>query len=70
MGFYSIGDSKYGNAKVNKFFRDNFNLRSQFLHAETIIFNNIVGDLSYLNNKEFFAPMDEVYKNIIRKIFW
>ena len=61
---------KNGNAKVNKFFRDNFNLRSQFLHAETIIFKNIVGDLSYLNNKEFFAPMDEVYKNIIRKIFW
>ena len=69
-GFYIIGDIKYGNAKVNKFFRDNFNLRSQFLHAETIIFKNIVGDLSYLNKKEFFAPMDEVYKNIIRKIFW
>ena len=68
-GFYIIGDIKYGNAKVNKFFRDNFDLRSQFLHAETIIFKNIVGDLSYLNNKEFFAPMDEVYKNIIRKIF-
>ena len=69
-GFCIIGDIKYGNAKVNKFFRDNFDLRSQFLHAETMIFKNITGDLSYLNNKEFFAPMDNLYKNIIRKIFW
>ena len=69
-GFYIIGDIKYGNAEVNKFFRDNFDLRSQFLHAETIIFRNIDGDLNYLNDKEFFAPMDEIYKNIIRKIFW
>ena len=69
-GFYIIGDIKYGNAKVNKFFKDNFDLRSQFLHAETMIFKNITGDLSYLNNKEFFAPMDNLYKNIIRKIFW
>ena len=48
---------------------DNFDLRSQFLHAETIIFRNIDGDLSYLNDKEFFAPMDDIYKNIVRKLF-
>ena len=55
--------------EVNKFFRNNFDLKSQFLHAETIIFKNIEGELSYLNDKEFFAPMEENYKNIIRKIF-
>ena len=69
-GFYIIGDIKYGNPEINRFFRTNFDLKSQFLHAETIIFKNVDGDLSYLNDKEFFAPMDDTYKNIIRKIFW
>lgn len=69
-GFPIIGDVKYGDMEVNKFFRNNFDLKSQFLHAETIIFKNIEGELSYLNDKEFFAPMEENYKNIIRKIFW
>ena len=68
-GFYIIGDIKYGDPEINKFFRTNFDLKSQFLHAETIIFKNIDGDLSYLNNKEFYAPMDENYKKIIGKIF-
>jgi len=68
-GFYIIGDIKYGDSEINKFFRTNFDLKSQFLHAETIIFKNIDGDLSYLNNKEFYAPMNENYKKIIGKIF-
>lgn len=67
--FPIIGDIKYGNAEINKFFRNNFDLKSQFLHAETIIFKNIDGELSYLSGKEFFAPMDKEYKNIIQKLF-
>lgn len=67
--FPIIGDIKYGNAEINKFFRNNFDLKSQFLHAETIIFKNIDGELSYLSGKEFFASMDKEYKNIIQKLF-
>ena len=67
--FPIIGDVKYGDSNINKFFRDEFNLKNQFLHAETIIFCNIEGRLNYLNGKEFFAPMDKEYKNIIAKLF-
>lgn len=67
--FPIIGDIKYGNSDVNKFFKENFNLKSQFLHAESITFNGIDGYLNYLNGKKFIAPMDESYKKIIEDIF-
>lgn len=64
-----IGDEKYGKNDINKFFKEKFDLKGQFLHARSIRFKNIQGSLSYLNDKEFLAPLDENYKKIIDEIF-
>lgn len=68
-GFFIIGDIKYGDKNVNKVFREKFNLKNQFLHAEKIAFRDIRGDLSYLNDKVLVAPMGDEYVNIIENIF-
>ncbi|MCI5997894.1 MAG: RluA family pseudouridine synthase [Peptoniphilaceae bacterium] len=68
-GFFIIGDIKYGDKNVNKVFREKFNLKNQFLHAEKIVFKDIQGDLGYLNDKVLIAPMSDEYVNIIENIF-
>lgn len=67
--FPIVGDIKYGDKDVNNFFYEKFFLDSQFLHAISVKFNGIKGNLSYLNGCEFFAPMNDVYKKILDSIF-
>lgn len=64
-----IGDSKYGDESVNRFFRDKYKLRSQFLHSYRIVFKIKEGLLSYLYNKEFTAAPDAKEQNIVKNIF-
>lgn len=67
--FPIVGDIKYGDKKINKFFKEKFSLSSQFLHARSVRFVNLEGILSYLNGLEFFAPLDDEYKKILDSIF-
>jgi len=70
MGYPIIGDRKYGNEKINKLFKDKYCLNNQFLHAYKIIFNDKESILSYLNNKEFTAPLESAKINIINSILY
>lgn len=63
-----LGDSKYGDFKENKYFKEKFNYEGQFLHSYIFRFNKIDGFLSYLSNKEFKAPLGEKEKKIISKL--
>ena len=40
LGFPIIGDPKYGNEKVNEYIRKKYHIRSQFLCAKEMIFEN------------------------------
>lgn len=64
-----INDDKYGDFKSNKEFYATFKYKYQFLHSYKITFSNIDGTLSYLNNKEFIAPIKKEEENILNTLF-
>lgn len=63
-----IGDSKYGNYKINKAFDSEFGYDSQFLHSYKMVFKDLSGELSYLSNKIFIAPINKKEKEILSKL--
>ena len=63
-----IGDSKYGDFKVNKIFEKEFGLKNQFLHSYYFKFKDIDGYLSYLSNKEFISKLPSKYNNILSEL--
>lgn len=64
-----IGDRKYGDKDVNKYFYDRFKLDNQFLHSYRIIFNFNEGCLKYLNGKEFIYNFSNKFLKIFNEIF-
>ena len=60
-----VGDQKYGNFAFNKEFEKKFKLNSQFLHAESLIFKDIKGKLSYLSGKTFKAKLPSNFQIIL-----
>ena len=63
-----IGDSKYGDFKLNKEFKDLYNFENQFLHAYRLGFKRIDGHLSYLSNKSFQSPLPKTLENLLKKL--
>ena len=68
IGHPIIGDPKYGNFQLNKYFEKTYDLKSQLLHSYQIIFKIKDGELSYLNKIKFSCPLDEKFKEIISQI--
>lgn len=63
-----LGDSKYGNFKVNRRFEQEFSYQGQFLHAYKLSFDKIDGFLSYLSNKTFECPFNKKQNEILSKL--
>lgn len=63
-----LGDSKYGDFDANKEFKKDFGYENQFLHAHKVRFGKLDGNLAYLSNKEFVAPLGEKELKIIEKL--
>lgn len=63
-----VGDSKYGDFKVNNYFKKEFGFEDQFLHASELHFGHLAKPLDYLSSKSFKAEMPEEYKIIINKL--
>lgn len=57
-GFPIIGDRKYGDKNINKYFEEKYKLKYQFLHSYKVIFNQSNGILNYLHQKEFTADLN------------
>ena len=60
-----VGDSKYGNLKVNNDFYKTYKYDKPFLHASILKFEEIDGHLAYLSNKQFTCPLDKDEEKII-----
>ena len=57
-----IGDRKYGDFKANKYFKEKYNLNSQYLHAYKLVFGGLESGLEYLNNNKFLCKLsDDMY---------
>lgn len=69
VGHPIIGDGKYGDVVVNKFFRKHFKLKHQLLHAGQLIFPKMEGNFSVLSEKSVFAPLPEYFHEIIDEYF-
>ncbi|OON99784.1 MAG: hypothetical protein ATN35_10870 [Epulopiscium sp. Nele67-Bin004] len=65
IGYPIIGDTKYGDQKVNKYFEDKYQLRSQFLCAYKIKFEECDNILDYLENRVFIANVPMLYTKIL-----
>ena len=69
IGHPIIGDSKYGNSKVNGLIKKEFGLKYQLLHAYRLEFPQIDGELSHLSGKTIVANVPSLYNKIEDKIF-
>lgn len=59
-----IGDGKYGNTKVNGKVRKRFDLTTQLLHSNRLVFRE-----GHLAGKDISCPLPERFENIRRSIF-
>lgn len=61
-----IGDTKYGDKKVNEYFKKKYLLRNQLLHSYQLQFGQLTGNLSYLSNKTFYAKPGKKFDEILK----
>lgn len=69
LGNPLIGDSKYGDKKLNNFFQNKFGLEYQFLYAYKLIIREIGGNLGYLENKTIVQALPPMFKKIKTDVF-
>lgn len=69
IGHPIIGDSKYGNRRVNQAIKKEFNLTTQLLHAYKLIFRDMEEPFTYLQGKEVRAALPKDFARIKEKLF-
>lgn len=63
-----VGDTKYGDYKINNEFKKIFGFENQFLHSHKLIFHEVKGMFSYLKNREFSSPLPAEMDDILKKL--
>lgn len=69
LGCPIIGDSKYGDRKLNSFFENKYGLDYQYLYAYKLNFRNIHDKLNYLKNKTIAVALPPLLKKIKSDVF-
>lgn len=69
IGHPIVGDVKYGDAKVNKQFAEEFKLKHQFLYAYRLQFRESEEGLEYLAGKSFTCKLPQSFENIVQQMF-
>lgn len=69
LGNPIIGDTKYGDNKLNSFFMNKYGLGYQFLYAYKLIFKDCSEKFSYLENKTIAVALPPVLKKIKHDVF-
>ena len=60
-----MGDTKYGDKKLNEVFRRKYGLKYQLLHAYRMEMPQLSGALENLSGKVFYAGLPEIFQNIL-----
>ena len=68
IGHPVVGDSRYGNFDINKYFEKTFGFKNQFLEAYELSFNDVSGPLKKLNNEIISIDLEEEYSNILNSL--
>ncbi|MGL6175326.1 MAG: RluA family pseudouridine synthase [Cellulosilyticaceae bacterium] len=66
IGHPIIGDPKYGDALENKYFKERYGLKYQFLCAYKIKFELCNPPFEYLQDKVFTAPAPPIYREVCK----
>ena len=69
LGNPIVGDTKYGNKKLNSFFVNKYGLEYQFLYAYKLIFRECPERFAYLENKTIAVALPPVMKKIKTDVF-
>ena len=64
LGNPVLGDTKYGDRKLNSYFNNKFGLEYQYLYAYKLIFRGVGGKLEYLKNKTIAQSLPPIFKKI------
>lgn len=65
VGHPIVGDYKYGDRLFNKYYENKYKFKGQLLHSYELIFKKCNGSLEYLCNKDFKAPVPEIFAGLI-----
>ena len=68
VGHPIIGDPKYGDMKINEYYRKEFKLNRQLLHAWRLEFPELAAPLTDLSQKVVEAPVPELMNKIMQKV--
>lgn len=69
LGNPILGDSKYGDKKVNSHFYNKYGLNFQFLYAYKVNFKNCPEKLAYMENKTIAESLPPLFKKIKHDVF-
>lgn len=69
IGHPIIGDVKYGDKKVNEYFKNKFGLSHQLLLAHILSIENPTSELQYLKNKMWYSSTPKEYGVIMKYLF-
>lgn len=64
IGHPVIGDSKYGEEKINCYYREKYGLHGQLLHSARMEMPKLSGELSYLSGRTFTAELPAEFEQI------
>lgn len=63
-----VGDTKYGDFEINRYFKKEFNFEDQFLQAYELDFLNVDYPIKNMKNESIVVDMNEEYNNILKKL--
>ena len=63
-----VGDTKYGDKKINKYIYDLTGLKNQLLHSQKLVFKDKNGFLSYLYGQEFLAKRPDIFTKTLKML--
>lgn len=69
LGNPIVGDSKYGEKKLNSFFVNKYGLDYQFLYAYKLVFKGCPEKLAYMENKTIGESLPPIFKKIKNDVF-
>ncbi|WP_252251038.1 RluA family pseudouridine synthase [Clostridium sp. ZBS13] len=69
LGSPIIGDDKYGDRKLNSFFKNKYGLEYQYLYAYKLVFKEMKGKVEYLTNKTVVNALPPILKKIKSDVF-